>query len=141
MMSLSNGKNHKHLRAAIYYRVSSEEQVDGYSLDAQLRASRSYCDSSSWNIAAEYREEGKSGRTDDLSKRPAFSEMLAAADSGLFDVIVVHKLDRFSRNLRVTLETLDRLQAQGVGFVSISERMDFTTAIGRVILATLGAFA
>src|SRR3712207_3060301 len=53
----------------------------------------------------------------------------------------IYKLDRFSRNLRVTLETLERLQRWGVGFVSISEQMDFTTPIGKVVLATLAAFA
>jgi site-specific DNA recombinase len=67
--------------------------------------------------------------------------LLADAEAGHFDVIVVHKLDRFSRNLRVTLETLERLQSWGVGFVSISEQMDFTTPIGKVVLATLAAFA
>ena len=63
------------------------------------------------------------------------------AESGLFDVIVVHKLDRFSRNLRITLEALDRLESAGVGFVSISENMDFASPIGKVMLANLAAFA
>ena len=67
--------------------------------------------------------------------------MLADAEAGLIDVVIVHKLDRFARNLRVTLETLERLERSGVGFVSISEQMDFTTPIGKVILATLAAFA
>ena len=129
------------LRAAIYHRVSSEEQVEGYSLDAQDRATRLYCEAHGWAITGEYRDEGKSARTDDLTKRPEFARMLADAEAGLIDVIVVHMLDRFARNLRVTLETLERLERQGVGFVSISENMDFTTAIGRVILATLAAFA
>ncbi len=129
------------LRAAIYHRVSSEEQIEGYSLDAQARATRAYCDAQCWVVAREYRDEGKSARTDDLSKRPQFNEMLTDADLGLLDVIVVHKLDRFSRNLRVTLETFDRLQRRGVSFVSISEQMDFTTSIGKVMLATLAAFA
>ena len=69
------------------------------------------------------------------------SSMLADAEAGLIDVVVVHKLDRFARNLRVTLETLERLERAGVGFVSISEQMDFTTPIGKVMLATLAAFA
>ena len=56
-------------------------------------------------------------------------------------MVVVHKLDRFARNLRVTLDTLERLERCGVGFVSISEQMDFTTPMGKVILATLAAFA
>lgn len=129
------------MRAALYFRVSTEEQVEGYSLDAQSRAGRLYCEAHGWDVVAEYRDEGKSARTDDLQRRPAFSRMLDDAEAGRFDVIVVHKLDRFARNLRVTLETLDRLDKHGVAFVSISEQMDFTTPIGKVILATLGAFA
>src|SRR5262245_41427496 len=129
------------VRAAIYERVSSEEQVEGYSLEAQDRAGRLYCEAHSWEIIDVYRDEGKSARTDDLARRPAFQRLLADAEAGRFDAIVVHKLDRFSRNLRVTLETLERLQSWGVGFVSISEQMDFTTPIGKVVLATLAAFA
>ena len=129
------------MRAALYFRVSTEEQVEGYSLDAQARAGRLYCQAHGWDVVAEFRDEGKSARTDDLLKRPAFAEMLIQAEAGQFEVIVVHKLDRFARNLRVTLETLDRLDKHGVAFVSISENMDFSTPIGKVILATLGAFA
>ncbi|HUG13972.1 MAG TPA: recombinase family protein [Thermomicrobiales bacterium] len=128
-------------RAALYIRVSSEEQVDGYSLDAQQRAGRAYCEAHGWEIVNEYRDEGKSARTEDLTKRPAFAAMLADSQRGSFDIIVVHKLDRFSRNLKVTLETLDRLNTSGVAFVSINENMDFSTPIGKVILVTLGAFA
>src|SRR5215208_4185005 len=97
------------IRAALYERVSSEEQVEGYSLDAQDRAGRLYRDAHAWEIAQVYRDEGRSARTDDLTKRPAFQQMLADAEAGLIDVVVVHKLDRFARNLRVTLETLERL--------------------------------
>jgi site-specific DNA recombinase len=129
------------MRAGLYERVSSEEQVAGYSLDAQERAGRLYCDAHAWPVAQVYRDEGKSARTDDLARRPAFRQLLLDAEAGLLDVVVVHKLDRFARNLRVTLETLERLERCGVGFVSISEQMDFTSPIGKVILATLGAFA
>ena len=55
-------------------------------------------------------------------------------------MLVVHKLDRFSRNVRITLEYLETLEKAGVGFVSITEQMDFSTPIGRVILANLAAF-
>ena len=129
------------LRAGLYGRVSSEEQVQGYSLDAQHRAGRLYCEAHDWPVVRVYTDEAKSARGDDLSKRPDFQRLLADAESGLLDVIVVHKLDRFARNLRVTLETLERLERAGVGFVSISEQMDFTTPIGKVSLATLAAFA
>jgi site-specific DNA recombinase len=129
------------IRAALYERVSTEEQVEGYSLDAQDRAGRLYCDAHNWEVVQVYRDEGRSARTDDLAKRPEFQRLLADGEANLIDVIVVHKLDRFARSLRVTLETLERLDRAGVGFVSISEQMDFTSAIGKVILATLAAFA
>src|SRR5215212_7388115 len=87
------------MRAAIYERVSSEEQVEGYSLDARDRAGRLYCETHGLKAVHVYREEGRSARTDDLSKRPAFRQMLDDAEAGLFEVVVVHKLDRFARNL------------------------------------------
>lgn len=130
------------MRVAQYCRVSTEEQFqDGFSIPAQSRAIRQYCDAHGWQVIAEYADEGRSAWTDDLRKRPAFARMIADAKAGQFDVIVVHKLDRFARNLAVTLDTLAQLQRVGVAFVSLSEQMDFTTPIGKVILATLGAFA
>jgi hypothetical protein len=67
--------------------------------------------------------------------------MMADALARKFDVVVVHKLDRFSRNLRITLEYFDKLLEAGVAFVSINEQIDFTTPSGKVHLALLGAFA
>lgn len=128
-------------RAAIYIRVSTDDQVEGYSLDAQERAGRAWATAHGWAVTRVYRDEGRSARTDDVSRRPAFAEMLTDAEAGRFDALIVHKLDRFARNLRLTLELLERLERANVGFVSISESMDFSTPIGRVILATLAAFA
>src|SRR5215208_2686925 len=109
------------IRAALYERVSSEEQVEGYSLDAQDRAGRHYCDAHAWEIVQVYRDEGRSARTDDLAKRPAFQQMLGDAEAGLLDVVVVHKLDRFARNLRVAFDAFERLAKARVGFVSLGE--------------------
>ena len=67
------------MRAALYARVSSEEQVEGYSIDAQLRACRNLAREKGWQIVAEYVDEGKSARSDDITKRPKFREMLRAA--------------------------------------------------------------
>src|SRR5215210_487529 len=111
------------MRVAIYVRVLTEEQVEGYSLSAQERATEAFCEAKGWEITARYRDEGKSARTEVLAKRPEFVRMLSDADAGRFDVIVVHKLDRFARNIRVTLDTLARLEQANVAFVSISENM------------------
>jgi len=109
--------------------------------DAQRRAFQALCQGRGWTAGYEYLEEGKSARTEDINKRPMFKQMMADALARKFDVVVVHKLDRFSRNLRITLEYFDKLMKAGVAFVSISEQMDFTTPSGKVHLALLGAFA
>jgi len=128
------------MRAALYARVSDEEQVEGYILDAQKRAFRAYAESQGWDIYHEYVDEGVSAHTDDVAKRPLFRQMIEDALARRYDVLVVHKLDRFSRNVRITLEYLEKLEKVGVGFVSITEQMDFSTPIGKVMLANLAAF-
>ncbi len=128
-------------RGAIYCRVSTDEQVEGYSLEAQLRACRALCADRGWQIAIEYVEEGRSARTDDPRKRPEFARMMASAERRQCDVIVVHKLDRFSRNLRVTLDCFEKLGRAGVGFVSLSEPIDHSSPNGRLHLTIMGGVA
>jgi site-specific DNA recombinase len=129
------------LRAAIYSRVSREEQVQGYSLDAQTRACREYAATRGWMVMAEYREEGRSARTDVIARRPEFRRLLDDVRAGLVDVVLVHKVDRFARNVRIAFEALDLLGRAGVAFVSVTENVDYTTAQGRVFLGMLALFA
>jgi site-specific DNA recombinase len=124
-------------RAALYVRVSSEEQVQGYSLAAQERAGRDHCESHDLEIVEVYRDEGHSARTDNLEKRPGFKTMLEDAEAHQFDVVVVHKNDRFCRNRRVAFEAFHRLSSAGVGFVSIAENMDYSTPAGQLMLTML----
>jgi hypothetical protein len=89
---------------------------EGYSLDAQVRAVRARCAERGWEVAGEpFVEDARSARYEDLNRRPTFKALLEAADARAFDVVLVHKLDRFARNLRVTLETLERLDHSRVG--------------------------
>lgn len=130
------------MRAGIYYRVSSEEQVDGFSLDAQRRILLDFCQTKGWAVAGEYADEGKSARGDNIEKRPQFKALLEDAESRALDVVVVHKLDRFSRNMRVTFDALARLDRCGVAFTTVVEhQFDFTTPMGKVMLSLLAAFA
>jgi site-specific DNA recombinase len=128
-------------RVAGYIRVSSEEQTENYSLSAQERAIRSYCEAHGWELTAFYADEGESAWSDDANSRPQFATMLADAETGAFDALVVHELDRFARSVIVALETLHQFEDLNIGFVSITEQLDFTTPIGKVILTTLAAFA
>ena len=83
-------------RAAIYARVSTDEQVDGTSLGTQLSRSRAYAAAHGWEIAGEYVDEGVSGAR---ATRPALDRMMAEARRGRFGVVVVAKLDRFGRSV------------------------------------------
>ena len=125
-------------RAVIYIRVSSEMQLDGYSLEAQLAACRKLALERGWEVVGVYIEEGVSAKT---TERPKFRELLRDARGGRFDVVIVHKLDRFSRSVVDVLGTLHDLEALRVSFVSATEQFDFTTPMGRVMLTMLAAFA
>lgn len=126
------------MRAALYARVSTEEQVEGWSLEAQLTACRAFAQSKGWAVAGEYVDAGISGTT---GKRPQLQAMMAAAESGAVEVVICHKLDRFYRNLRQLLAALDRLKAAEVAFVSVDENLDFTTPWGKLALVVLGQLA
>ena len=115
--------------------------MQGYSLDAQVRACRSFAEAHEWEVVSEYVDEGRSARSDDIAKRPEFKRMMDDPQDRLFDVILVHKLDRFSRNLRVTLEHFEGLGSVGVSFTSITENMDFSSPWGRLALTLLGGLA
>jgi len=88
-----------------------------------------------------YSEEGISARSDSIEKRPQLKQLLADCATGAVDVVVVHSLDRWSRNLRVTLETFKFLADRRVAFASITENIDYSTPEGRLFIAMLGAFA
>ena len=127
--------------AGHYGRVSTEEQVEGYSLDAQRRAFQTLVAERGWVAYREYLDEGKSAHHDDISKRPGFRQAIDDALAGKYDVLVVHKLDRFSRKLRITLEYLEVLGKAGVGFVSVQEQFDRSTPEGKLMMVLQGALA
>ncbi len=129
-------------RAAVYVRVSSREQVEGYSLDAQRRACHDLCRLRGYTLAAEYADEGISAHTDNIAKRPGFARVLADAESGMFGVIVVHKMDRFARKLSFATTCLERLGKLHVGVVSVSEPdLDYSTPQGFLFLGMLSTLA
>ena len=129
------------MRAALYARVSTKDQVDGYSLDAQVRAFRSLVKDRDWVLYREYIEEGRSAHTENVRKRPVFLEAMEDALAGHYDVIVVHRIDRFSRRQMITMEYFQKLAKADVGFVSIENQMDYTTPEGKLMLGFQSALA
>src|SRR5919106_1277547 len=134
------GRGGRPMRAVAYIRVSDSSQVDGHSLDAQERLFHELCRNRGWLPGRTYREEGKSAHTDSIAKRSMFRQLLYDASQGQFDVVVVHTLDRWARNLKVLLESVSILNQHGVGLVSITENLDWSTSEGRLVARTLGSF-
>ncbi len=127
------------MRAAAYIRVSTTGQAEeGHSLEAQLQDIRTYAEARGWPLVQVYRDEGLSGS---LSNRPGLSRMLRDADAGLFDVVIVHKVDRFFRDLAGFLNALRQLNDAGVAFLSVRENIDFTSAWGKLALVILATIA
>lgn len=125
------------MQAAIYIRRSREEQSE-YSPEAQERQCRLYCELQGYVLHKIYVDDDYSGR---LADRPAFERMLHDARLGKVKVIVVHKLDRYARNAALLLRTIEELERLGVRFVSVSEQVDFSTPMGRMVLTTLAGVA
>ena len=128
-------------RAVAYVRVSNLSQVDGHSLDAQARLFNEICNNRGWVPVTVYREEGASAHSESVKKRPVFRQLMEDAKKGHFDIVVVHTLDRWSRNLRVTLESLANLAMNDVALVSITENIDYSTPQGMLMTQLLGSFA
>ncbi len=75
------------MKAAAYARVSTADQVDGFSLSAQLRAIRAHCASQGWTLAAEYTDEGVSASRESAALRPSFRQLMEDVDAGKVDVV------------------------------------------------------
>ena len=126
------------MRAAIYARVSSEEQVQNFSIENQIDQLRRYCRQRNYEVVGEYVDPGFSGTTLD---RPALLKLLEAAKSKLFEVVLVYKLDRLFRSNRHMYNTLADWEELGISLVSITEPFDTTTTMGKAYLGMASTFA
>ena len=107
-------------RAALYARFSSDNQRSE-SIDAQIRAMKHYCSQRGYVIVNTYTDEAKSATTD---RRPAFQQMIADSREHTFDILLVHKLDRFARNRYDSAVYKRELKKNGVAVYSVLENLD-----------------
>jgi len=126
-------------RTALYIRVSTEEQaLEGTSLNGQLEQLRKYCERQDWQVVREYSDPGFSGKDDD---RPGLRLLLSEAKAGMFEAVVVSRLDRLARKLRLLLQLEEELKDKGISLHSVKENIDTSTAIGRTVFQVLGLTA
>jgi site-specific DNA recombinase len=126
-------------RVAIYIRRSTDEEHQPYSLEAQETKLRAFVESQpgDWTIVAIYSDDA-SGAT---LERKELRKMLRAARAGLFDTLLVYRVDRLSRRVRDLGWLLDELSAAEVVFRSATEPFDTSSPAGRLFVQMLGSFA
>lgn len=122
-----------------YVRVSTDNQLENYSIEEQTARLEAYCAAKGWTLLHTYIDGGYSGGN---TERPALQEMLQAIKKNAIDAVVVYKLDRLSRSQKDTLTLIeDELLANGTDFVSINENFDTSTPFGRAMIGILSVFA
>ena len=134
-----DGMKNKLSRAALYVRVSTDNQLDNFSISEQIDRLQAYCKAKDLTITKNYTDGGYSGGN---MQRPALQQMLKDIDLGLIDMVIVYKLDRLSRSQKDTLTLIeDHFLARNVDFISILENFDTSTPFGRAMIGILSVFA
>lgn len=124
------------MRVALYARVSTNDK--GQDVDMQLTELRAYAKLRGWTVTEEFVEQGVSGTK---VSRPALDTLMQNVAVGCFDAVLVWKFDRFARSTKHLLTALETFQTHNVAFVSLTEGIDTSSAIGRFVLTVLGGVA
>ncbi|MDE7360408.1 MAG: recombinase family protein [Oscillospiraceae bacterium] len=124
---------------ACYCRVSTENQIENYSIDEQRERLEAFCKAKGWSKPVMFIDPGFSGGT---LERPALRSLLGDVEHGRFGTVVVYKLDRLSRSQKDTLYLIeDVFNRHGVNFVSVCENFDTGTPFGKAMIGILSVFA
>ena len=124
------------ISAAIYARVSTLNGNQDPSM--QTRELKEYCERRGWQVFDCYVDNGVSGKKD---SRPQLNRMMQDAHERRFDVVVVWRFDRFARSVSHLIRALETFNSLGVQFVSLSEQVDTSTPMGKMVFTVLGAVA
>ncbi len=131
-----NSDKNSSIRVATYARVSSQEQAtEGTSMEFQDSQLIGYCKLQGWTIINAYTDPGFSGKD---GNRPGLERLLSDAKIGLFDEVLVYKLDRLARNLRLLLEIEQKLRGYRASLISVKEAVDTSTSTGKMMFQMFG---
>ncbi|GAB6474366.1 recombinase family protein [Bacillus cereus] len=127
------------MKCVIYRRVSTDMQVEeGISLDMQRLRLEQYAKSQGWVVVNDYCDEGYSAKN---TERPAFQKMIKDMTKKQFDIILVYRLDRFTRSVSDLHSILKTMDEYNVKFKSSTEIFDTTTATGRMFITLVATLA
>ncbi|MFN8475024.1 MAG: recombinase family protein [Anaerolineae bacterium] len=140
LASETGTRTHAAARAALYCRVSTDEQAEAGTIGIQLHNTRRYAEAMGFDIVATYKDEGWSGAIP-IEQRPDGKRMMADARKNAFDALIIWKLDRLGRDVISVLQTVDELDKQGVAFYSVTEQFNTAPPFGRLVLTVMAAIA
>ncbi|MED0670607.1 recombinase family protein [Aneurinibacillus aneurinilyticus] len=127
------------MRAVIYKRVSVlRNHIDGTSLDVQHERLEAYAKAHGWDVVGVYEDAGISGKD---TNRPQLQRMLQDAEKGVFEVILVYKLDRLSRSVSDFHQLANFLDSHKIALVSVTQHLDTSSPTGRLLRNILVDFA
>jgi site-specific DNA recombinase len=122
-----------------YCRVSTEEQAaEGFSIDGQAEKLRAYAELHDLGPVVLVEDAGRSGKN---LERPGLQQLLVMVEQGRVMNVLVWRLDRLSRNLGDLILLADTFGKNDVGLHSFTEKIDLSSATGRMFYNILGAFA
>jgi len=124
------------MKAALYARVSTKNH--GQDVQVQTRDLEQFAEARGWQLVDSYLDSGICGAKD---RRPELDRLMADAHRRRFDVVVVWKFDRFARSVSHLLRALETFQSLGIEFVSLTEGVDTSTPMGKMVFTVLGAVA
>lgn len=129
----------KRQRCYIYIRVSTEMQVEGYSLEAQEERLREEASRRNMEVVEVFADKGKSGKN--TTGRPQFQEMMERIEKHTDGVsyVLVFKLSRFGRNAADVLNYLQIMQDHGVNLLSIEDNIDTAGAASKLLVSVMAA--
>jgi len=121
-------------RVALYARISTS---NGQNPETQLLALREYAQARQLEVFNEYVDVISGSE----SSRPALNQLMQDAKRRRIDAVVVWKFDRFARSTRHLVIALETFEALGVDFISLSESVDTSTPMGKMVFTVIGAVA
>jgi len=128
-----------HQQAIAYVRVSTTGQAeDGVSLDAQRSKIAAWCEVMGYTLVQTFADEGISGHS--IEKRAGLQAALDAVCK-CRGVLVIYSLSRLARSTEETLAISKRLDKAGADLVSLSEKIDTTSAAGKMVFRMLAVLA
>jgi site-specific DNA recombinase len=136
--TLPESKGHAPVRAALYARVSTEEQSRRESIETQIHFAQQQREREGIRLVQVYKDEGVSG-TVPFESRPGGKRLLADARVRKFETVWLYKVDRLGRSDMVSHVARHHLETLGVGLRSLTEPFDTSTPQGRFMFSILVA--